>query len=149
MFVRELTFDGFRNLHPATWCPDGGVNILYGDNAQGKTNLLEACWLFTGARSFRGAKDSEMVAFGAEKAALTLQFEAGKREQEAAITIGQRRSATLNGVKLPSAARLAGTFCGVVFSPAHLSLIKDGPEGPAISPPSPNTTRYWPSATPF
>ncbi len=129
MFVRELTFDGFRNLHPAAWCPDGGVNILYGDNAQGKTNLLEACWLFTGARSFRGAKDSEMVSFGMDKAALSLTFEAGGREQEAAITIGQRRQATLNGVKLPSAARLAGTFCGVVFSPAHLSLIKDGPEG--------------------
>ena len=64
MFVRELTFNGFRNLHPATWCPDGGVNILYGDNAQGKTNLLEACWLFTGARSFRGAKDSEFIKFG-------------------------------------------------------------------------------------
>ena len=129
MIVRELTFDGFRNLHPAGWRPDAGVNILYGDNAQGKTNLLEACWLFTGGRSFRGAKDSEMVAFGADRARLTLAFEAGGRDQEAAITIHQRRQVTLNGVTLPSAARLAGTFCGVVFSPAHLSLIKDGPEG--------------------
>ncbi len=129
MVVRELTFQGFRNLHPDRWQPSEGVNILYGDNAQGKTNLLEACWLFTGGRSFRGAKDSEMVAFGADKAALSLTFEAGGREQEAAITIQQRRQVTLNGVKLPSAARLAGVFCGVVFSPAHLSLIKDGPEG--------------------
>jgi len=129
LIVRELTCNGFRNLHPTVWHPDEGVNILYGDNAQGKTNLLEACWLFTGARSFRGAKDSEMVAFGGDRASLSLRFEAGQREQEASITIRQRRSVTLNGVKLPSAARLAGTFCGVVFSPAHLSLIKDGPEG--------------------
>lgn len=129
MTVRKLTVSGFRNLHPGQWEPCEGVNILAGDNAQGKTNLLEACWLFTGARSFRGAKDREMVAFGADKAALTLDFFAGGREQQASIAIEQRRSVTLNGVKLPSAARLAGNFCGIVFSPAHLSLIKDGPEG--------------------
>lgn len=129
MLVHELTFRGFRNLHPGRWTPVEGVNILYGDNAQGKTNLLEACWLFTGARSFRGAKDSEMVAFGQEEAALGLRFTAGGRQQQAEITVAQRRRATLNGVSLPSAARMAGTFCGVVFSPAHLSLIKDGPEG--------------------
>ncbi len=129
MFVRELTYDGFRNLHPGCFQPSEGVNILYGDNAQGKTNLLEACWLFTGSRSFRGAKDSEMVAFGAEGARLSLAFTAGGREQEATIAIQKRRQVSLNGVTLPSAARLAGTFCGVVFSPAHLSLVKDGPEG--------------------
>ena len=129
MRVKELSFEGFRNLHPGRWNPDGGVNILYGDNAQGKTNLLEACWLFTGGRSFRGAKDSELVQFGADVAKLALCFDAGRREQEATITIRQRRSVTLNGVSLPSAAKLAGTFCSVVFSPTHLSLIKDGPEG--------------------
>lgn len=129
MLVRELTFEGFRNLHPGHWMPDSGVNILYGDNGQGKTNLLEACWLFTGARSFRGAKDSEMLQFGAEKAQLAMHFDAGGRRQESTITIRGRRQVTLNGVNQPSASRLAGTFCGIVFSPAHLSLIKDGPEG--------------------
>ena len=129
MFVRELTAQGFRNLHPTTWQPGEGVNILYGDNAQGKTNLLEACWLFTGSRSFRGAKDSELVAFGGEEAQLRLAFTAGGREQEAEIAIRARRQVTLNGVSQPSATRLAGVFCGVVFSPTHLSLIKDGPEG--------------------
>ena len=129
MFVRELTFEGFRNLHPGRWEPSAGVNILYGDNAQGKTNLLEACWLFTGGRSFRGAKDSELVGFDAPWAKLAMQFSAGGREQEAAIVIKGRRQATLNGLSLPSAAKLAGSFCGVVFAPDHLSLIKDGPEG--------------------
>ena len=76
MQVKALSFEGFRNLHPGRWQPDGGVNILYGDNAQGKTTLLEACWLFTGSRSFRGAKDTEMVQFGADAARLGLTFEA-------------------------------------------------------------------------
>ncbi len=129
MFVRKLAINGFRNLHPTVWTPCEGVNILSGNNAQGKTNLLEACWLFTGGKSFRGAKDREMIPFHAENASLTLDFMAEGRDQQATLLIDQRRQVTLNGVKLPSAAKLAGKFCGVVFSPAHLSLIKDGPDG--------------------
>ena len=128
MLVRELRFSGFRNLHPGQWRPCEGVNILYGDNAQGKTNLLEACWLFTGAKSFRGAKGREMVQIGAQRAELAMDFLAGGREQSAAMVLEQRRQVSLNGVNLPSATKLAGSLCGVVFSPAHLSLIKDGPE---------------------
>ena len=85
--------------------------------------------MFTGGRSFRGARDSAMVQFGADGAKLGMTFDAGGREQEATIAIRQRRQVTLNGVSLPSAAKLAGTFCGVVFSPAHLSLVKEGPDG--------------------
>lgn len=129
LLVRKLEFEGFRNLHSGQWIPSEGVNILYGDNAQGKTNLLEACWLFTGARSFRGAKEREMIGFDATRATLLMDFLAEEREQQACISIEQRRTATLNGVKLSSAARLAGHFCGMVFSPTHLSLLKDGPEG--------------------
>lgn len=128
MKVRRLTVSGFRNLKDGTFCPDEGVNILCGENAQGKTNLLEALWLFTGGRSFRGAQDSELVAFGQTKGSLSLDFEAAEREQNAQITLSPRRAATLNGVKVGAASRLAGRFCGVVFSPAHLSLIEDGPE---------------------
>ncbi len=129
MIVRELRFSGFRNLQAGCWKPSPGVNILYGDNGQGKTNLLEACWLFTGSRSFRGAKDAEMLQFGAKEAKISLDFFAGGREQTAEITIRQRRQASLNGLKLSSAAKLSGVLCGVAFSPAHLSLVKEGPEG--------------------
>ena len=129
MNIRELSTAGFRNLKAGKFSPCAGVNLLCGENGQGKTNLIEACWLFTGARSFRGARDAEMVAFGEEEAALRLSFFAAGREQEAQIRIRGRRSATLNGVPQPSAAKLAGRLCGVVFSPAHLSLIREGPEG--------------------
>ncbi len=128
MLVRKLTVDGFRNLHTATFTPCPGVNILYGDNAQGKTNFLEACWLFTGSRSFRGARDSELVGFAAPRARLEMAFFAAGREQEATVTVENRRAVTLNGVRLPSANKLAGVFCGTIFSPEHLSLVKNGPE---------------------
>lgn len=127
MQVSRLTFENFRNLKPGYFEPGAGVNIIVGENAQGKTNLLEAIWLFTGTKSFRSAKDSELLAFGAGESRLNLEFLADGRKQEAQITIQNRRSATLNGVKQSSAVKLAGTFCGIVFSPIHLSLIKGGP----------------------
>ena len=128
MQVTRLTFDCFRNLKAGEWEPYSGVNVILGENAQGKTNLLEAVWLFTGGKSYRGAKDSELTAFGAEKSRLTMNFIADGREQDAEITIKTRRSAVLNGVSQSSASHLAGTFCGIVFSPAHLSLIKGAPQ---------------------
>lgn len=133
MIVSRLDFDGFRNLQKGSLIPGEGVNIIYGRNAQGKTNLLELLWFFTGGRSFRGAKDAETVAFdrqaAGQKARLCMTFTAADREQEAEIAIDRRRSAVLNGIPQPTAAKLAGHFCAIVFSPAHLSLIKDGPEG--------------------
>jgi len=70
--VTQLEFEGFRNLETGIIKPDPGVNIFYGNNAQGKTNLLESIWLFTGGRSFRGSKDADTVGFDKERARLKL-----------------------------------------------------------------------------
>ena len=126
--MHGLRYSGFRNLEDGEFLPSPGINIIYGDNAQGKTNLVEALWLFTGGKSFRGAKDSELVRFERDKAVLTLDFNAQNRRQQAEISILGRRSAVLGGIKLPSATALAGVFGAVVFSPAHLTLIEGGPE---------------------
>ncbi len=127
MQVSRLTFDGFRNLKTGQFEPCPDVNVIVGENAQGKTNLLEAIWLFTGTKSFRSAKDRELIAFDREQSRLSMEFEAGGRKQDAEINIQNRRTATLNGIKQSSAVKLAGVFCGIVFSPVHLSLIKGGP----------------------
>lgn len=63
MIVTSLDVTGYRNLSPIRFFPSPLVNVIYGDNAQGKSNLLEAIWIFTGGRSFRGAKDAELIAF--------------------------------------------------------------------------------------
>lgn len=131
MKVNRLGFRNYRNLKENELVPGPEVNVIYGDNAQGKTNLLEAIWLFTGGRSFRGAKDQELISFSsADGAALALDFEAEERDQTAKITIDgtlKKRAAQLNGVNQPAASALIGKFCAVVFSPDHLSLIKEGP----------------------
>ena len=127
MEVKKLCGENFRNLLPFSveFCPT--TNIIFGNNAQGKTNLIEAIWLFTGAKSFRGAKDSEMVAFGSNTATLKMDFITGGVEKEAKITINNRRYAELDTKKLKSASALMGNFCATVFSPSDLGIIKEGP----------------------
>ncbi len=127
MNVNHIEVKNFRNIEYVCLDPCEGVNIIYGENAQGKTNLLEGIWLFTGCRSFRGSKDSELIGFKKNKANLYLDFFAGDREQSASLEIGEGRKFILNGVKMKSSSQIMGEFLSVVFSPDHLSLVKDGP----------------------
>ena len=127
MKVLSLKTANFRNLEPSTTFFCDGVNVIYGNNAHGKTNLLEAIWLFTGAKSFRGAKENEFVRFGEQEARCTLSFYAAERQQTAKLYYGAQKKCLLNGVEYPAATHLSGKFSAVVFSPKHLSLIADGP----------------------
>lgn len=128
MNISQVEFENYRNLVSGKIVPDENVNVIHGENGQGKTNLLEAIWLFTGVRSFRGAKDNETVNFNKESASLKIKFNTQEREQTAEINIvDSKRKAILNGIPQKSATCLMGNFCSVVFSPVHLSLIKDGP----------------------
>ena len=128
MNVLRLTLEHYRNLKPNTLTFSPGSNVIWGNNAQGKTNLLEAIWLFTGGHSFRGAKDGELVAFGEERSALTMDFFSEGREQTIELLLENgKRKFTVNGVEKKSGAELVGKFCGVIFSPEHLSLVKGGP----------------------
>ncbi len=127
MQVESLKLEHFRNIKEALLEPSPGVNVIYGENAQGKTNLLESLWLFTGCKSFRSRRDKEMVEFEESFAKNEMHFRAFGREQSATLWVDKKRSAMKNGVNLRSPAELIGSFYAVVFVPAHLSLVKDGP----------------------
>lgn len=128
MIVTELRFENYRNLKNNTVIPAENVNVIYGENAQGKTNLIEAIWLFCGGHSFRGSKESEMIAFDNKYFRLGMNFFSGGREQSADIAFGQnRKQIRINGVERSSSSYLTEVFSAVVFSPEHLNLIKRGP----------------------
>ncbi len=129
MRIKELALTRYRNISELTLTASPKCNVIYGDNAQGKTNIIEAVWLFTGNKSFRGAHEREMIQFDAPSAELTLVFEDSVREQTARLLLGgkDKKKAFLNGVPLEGASGFAGEFSCVVFSPAHLSLVRDGP----------------------
>lgn len=128
MKVIAVKFENYRNLKNDIIQPCEGVNIIYGDNAQGKTNLLEAIWLFCGGHSFRNAKDSEIIRWEENFARLEMRFFGQEREQTAKLVFnGNKKQLEINGVQKKSAAALIEKFCAVVFSPEHLNLIKRGP----------------------
>ena len=86
MKVRKIVFKNFRNLDDSELVPCEGVNVIYGDNAQGKTNMLEALWLFCGGHSFRTSKDSDVIKWDKSFARLDLEFFGQGRDQNATLS---------------------------------------------------------------
>ena len=128
MRVESISFKNYRNLAELTLEPCEGVNIIYGNNAQGKTNIIEALWLFCGGHSFRTQSYRELIAFDKSFAHLECAFFGQDRRQTASITIEPaKRLIKINGVEKKTSAALIEKFCAVVFSPENLSLIKRGP----------------------
>ncbi len=124
MVLKKLSLKSFRNLKDVTLNPCDGINIIYADNAQGKTNLLESIWFFTGLNSFRNAKISECIGFGEDFATSEIIFEDNMRVQKAAIKYSSKKSITLNAVPIKKASDFIGNVLAVVFSPLDLDLIK-------------------------
>lgn len=127
MKVSRLTVKNYRNIDFLEFFPNDEMNVLWGENAQGKTNILEAIWLFTGAKSFRSAKDQEFIKIGTKEALISLDFIGEGIEKNAEISFKEKKNATFLGNNLKSASLLAGNFKAVVFSPADLRIITDGP----------------------
>lgn len=128
MIVKKLKFENFRNLLNNEIVPCENVNVIYGDNAQGKTNLLEAIWLFCGGHSFRGSKENELIKFDDKFFKLSMDFYSCDRDQNAEISFSQnKKKIKLNGVEKNSSSYLTEVFSCVVFSPENMTLVKRGP----------------------
>ena len=131
MNITHIRADGFRNLKEIDFKPEVGTNIIFGENAQGKTNLMEAVWIATGEKSFRGAKERDLIAFGSDKAEVEIGFRDNVRDQVISITLSKNpreKKILLNGVKLKSTSELLGKLLCVVFTPEDLELTKGSPE---------------------
>lgn len=127
MRVVKIALNGFRNYEWETADFAPGTNVISGQNAQGKTNLLEAVYMLSLGKSFRTRFDRELVGFGYSSAEILAQIESHGREQTVKISLvpGQSKKISVNGVK-KTASELAGTINTVLFSPEDLNLIKEG-----------------------
>jgi len=130
LYITDLQITDFRNYTAAEIEPCQGTNLIIGRNAQGKTNLVEAICYLSAARSFRGAKDAELVRFGANGARIKAKLVAD-RAYTLDVTVagadsGLRREIYVNGVKKRKTSELLGILQTVLFCPEDLSLVKDG-----------------------
>ena len=127
MNVKSLELQAFRNIGLLRMEPCEGVNVIWGSNAQGKTNLLEALWMFTGCKSFRTVRDRELVSFGSRAAFLDLEYFAAGRDQTMSLEIEKTRVFSQNGIRRGAGSKVIGEIQAVIFSPSHLNLVKGGP----------------------
>ena len=127
MKLESFSAEDFRNIEKISFEPSPGINIIFGENAQGKTNLIESIWLFTGFRSFRTMRTSELVREGQDMAKLSCDFFSRDRSQNAQMFIDKKRQVKINGISQETPRKLMGEFKAVVFSPQSLALIQGGP----------------------
>lgn len=131
MRLTALSADGFKNLRQVQLEPDPSYNVIYGENAQGKTNLLEAIWILTGCRSFRGSRERDYLPFGGGSLEIQAKFQDLRREQ--VIRFAMRGGSTpekrfwRNEIPQKSSALFSVFHC-VVFTPEDLALVSGGPE---------------------
>ena len=128
MKLRRIALDGFRNYTDFTADFSPGVNVIWGENAQGKTNLLEAIGFLSGARSHRARGDKELISFHKDRGTITAEVTSRGRDflLEVQLFRGARRRLFVNHVKCKTAAELGGIVQTVLFCPEDLALIKAG-----------------------
>ena len=129
MIIKSLELSDFRNYSSLSINFDRGTNILYGDNAQGKTNILEAIYVSATTKSHKSSKDKDIINFDKEEAHIRTYLE--KEGVETRVDMHLRKSKTkgiaIDGIKIKKAAELLGLLNVVFFSPEDLSIIKNGP----------------------
>ena len=128
MRIDKLTLDGWRNYRRQTLDFDGSCNVIYGENAQGKTNLLEAMVYLSCGKSPRAHGDRELIGFDRQEASVTAQLLSRERTFTTDIQLfrGKRRKMTVNGVPAKTNAALSDVLHTVFFCPEDLFLIRAG-----------------------
>lgn len=129
MKLKRFYAKDFRNIEEVDITFHEGVNLLFGSNAQGKTNAIEGIYLFARGKSFRKAKESELIRFGCEGFRAEITFETSLGEETLSYAVyGSERKRMKNGYKIDRISDMIGSFRAVLFTPDHLGLVKDGPE---------------------
>ena len=129
MICREIELKNFRNIIDEKISFNEGINVIHGENAQGKTNIIEAIYIFARGKSFRAFKDRELINFGANVAYAKLLY--SKKDGDCELGVEIPKSPTKkfyrNKVKVEKTTEIIGEFRAVLFCPSHLGIIKDSP----------------------
>lgn len=131
MILQKIEYTNFRNIEEQTLLFDPGVNLLVGENAQGKTNALEGIYLCAQGRSHRTTHERDYILYGADFAKVRLRYKDARRENELELRYlkNGRKSCRSNGLPLKKMSEFIGNFRAVIFCPEHLSIVKEGPGG--------------------
>ena len=127
MYIEKIKLNNFRNYENLEINLNENINIIYGDNAQGKTNILEAIFLSSLGKSFRTNKEKEMIKFNSEKLLVEIFYQKKDRDGKVKIEIGNKKQISLNGIKIKKLSELLGNINIVIFTPDDINILRDGP----------------------
>lgn len=129
MLIKKLTLTNFRNYENCEFAPEPGINLIVGENAQGKTNLLEAVFFCCFGRSHRTAHEKELIAYDAPFSLIRLQSQRTGTDHELTVRLSREEGRRIksDGLPLNRIGELMGLLNCVLFAPEHLSIVKDGP----------------------
>ena len=129
MLITNLKLQNFRNYKELNLNFNEGINVIYGDNAQGKTNILESIFLTSLGKSFRTNKDKELIMFNEDFAKVEVEFSKTDRDGKIKIDLTDKKDIYLNGVKIKKLSELLGNIHIVIFTPDDINILKNGPTG--------------------
>lgn len=132
-WLKSIEIEGYRNIKSAKADFSENINVIFGENAQGKTNFIEAVWLLSGGKSFRGTKDKDMIGFRRDNFRIEGIVHSENRDDKITVACSKKnpkfssRMAKIGNGEYTSPSKIAGNFYCVVFSPIHLNIIGGGP----------------------
>lgn len=127
MYIKKVKLENFRNYDNLDIEFKKDFNLIYGNNAQGKTNILEAIYLSAIGKSFQTNKDNEMIKIGKEKAKVEIEYETKDREGKITVEIAEKKTFFINGIKQKKISDIIGKINIVLFYPDNIDIIKGGP----------------------
>ena len=128
MWVKNIKIKNFRNYENQEINLNKNINIFYGANAQGKTNILEAIFLFSIGKSFRTTREIELIKMNKNFSELEINFEKNDRSGNIKINIGNKKNIFVNQIKIKKLSELFGNVHCVLFTPDDINIIKEGPQ---------------------
>jgi len=128
MYIKKIKLENFRNYDNLEVDFKKDFNLIYGNNAQGKTNILESIYIAAIGKSFQTSQDKELIKIGKEKAKVEIEFEKGDREGKIAYEINDKKTFYINGIKQKRVSDIIGKLNIVLFYPDNINIIKGGPQ---------------------
>lgn len=124
MWIKNIKIKNFRNYIEEDINLQKSINIFYGENAQGKTNIIEAIFLCSLGKSFRAKKDLEMIMLNEKNAIIEIEYEKSDRDGKIKIELGNKKTIYLNGIKIKKLSELLGNLNIVIFTPDDINILK-------------------------
>ena len=127
MYIKKIELNNFRNYEQEQIILDKNVNVIYGNNGEGKTNILESIFVCALGKSFRTSKEKELIRIGQDYAKVNIDFKKEDRVGNIKINIDNKKSFFLNDVKLNKTSEVLGNIYVVLFNPDDINILKQGP----------------------